>query len=127
MFAGMTTQTTPPAERALRETRVVRGACVNIRPMPDRVSIPAFDPATCNLHNQAGRFSGKPEHFRAVATRHDKRDDTFPASVRLAALRLRLRTCESVTRPISGHLPGNIALLFPEGFVTLLEHSSTQH
>ncbi|MBT3072075.1 IS5/IS1182 family transposase, partial [Rhodomicrobium sp. Az07] len=35
--------------------------------------------------------------FRAVATRYDKRDDNFLASVKLASVRIWLRAYESVT------------------------------
>jgi transposase len=43
------------------------------------------------------RFFNKINHFRAVATRYGKRDDTFLASVKLASLRIWLRTYEPVT------------------------------
>ncbi len=37
-------------------------------------------------------------HFRAIATRNDKRDDNFLASVQLAAIRIWLQNYESVTQ-----------------------------
>jgi transposase len=43
------------------------------------------------------RFFNKLKHFRAVATRYDKRDENFLASVKLASLRIWLRSYESVT------------------------------
>lgn len=102
MFASVTAQTTLLADRAydsdaLREALAARGACANIRPMPNRVNIPAFNPATYKLRNQVERFFNKLKHFRAVATRYDKRDDNFLASVQLASLRIWLRTYESMT------------------------------
>lgn len=45
--------------------------------------------------NAVERFFNKIKHFRAVATRYDKQDDNFLASVKLAALRIWLRTYES--------------------------------
>jgi len=39
----------------------------------------------------------KLNHFRAVATRYDKRDDNFLVSVQLASVRIWLRSYESVT------------------------------
>lgn len=81
----------------LRDSLAVRGAIANIRPMPTRKRAPAFDPVPYRARDQIERFFSKLEHFRAVATRYDKRDDGFLASVKLASLRSWLRTCESVT------------------------------
>jgi transposase len=47
--------------------------------------------------NAVERFFNKIKHFRAVATRYDKRDNNFLASVKLASLRIWLRSYESVT------------------------------
>jgi len=46
--------------------------------------------------NLIERFFNKLKHFRAVATRHDKRDDNFLASIQLASIRIWLRFNESV-------------------------------
>ena len=43
------------------------------------------------------RCFNKLKHFRAVATRYDKRDDNFLASIQLASIRIWLRHNESVT------------------------------
>lgn len=43
------------------------------------------------------RFFSKLKHFRAVATRYDKRADNYLASVQLASIRIWLRHNESVT------------------------------
>ena len=81
----------------LRDSLAERGAVANIRLMPTRKRFPAFDPVLYRQRNQVERFFSKLKHFRAVATRYDKRDDTFLASVQLASLRIWLRTYESVT------------------------------
>lgn len=81
----------------LRDSLAARGAIANIRPMPTRKRVPAFDPILYRARNQIERFFSKLKHFRAVATRYDKRDDNFLASVQLASLRIWLRTYESVT------------------------------
>ena len=81
----------------LRDHLAARGATANIRPMPTRKSFPAFDPVLYRLRNHVERVFSKIKHFRAVATRYDKRDDNFLASVQLASLRIWLRTYESVT------------------------------
>ena len=81
----------------LRDALAERGATANIRLMPTRKRLPAFDPILYRQRNQVERFFSKLKHFRAVATRYDKRDDNFLASVQLASLRIWLRTHESVT------------------------------
>ena len=81
----------------LRDALAARGAVANIRLMPTRKQLPAFDPVRYKQRNQVERFFSKLQHFRAVATRYDKRDDTFLASAQLASIRIWLRTYESVT------------------------------
>ncbi len=102
MFGSVTAGTMLLADRAydsdaLREAFAARGACANIRPMPNRVNVPTFDRTTYRNRNQVERFFSKLKHFRAVATRYDKRDDNYLASVQLASLRIWLRPYESVT------------------------------
>jgi len=74
-----------------------RGATANVRLLKNRLNPPAFDPKTYKLRNVVERFFNKLKHFRAIATRYDKRDDNFIASIMLAAIRIQLRTYESVT------------------------------
>lgn len=81
----------------LRETLSERGAWGNIRLMPNRKNRPAFSAWLYRYRNLVERFFNKLKHFRAVATRYDKRDDNFLASIKLASLRIWLRTYESVT------------------------------
>ena len=82
---------------ALRESLTKRGAWGNIRLMPNRVRLPKFCPDLYKERNYVERFFNKLKHFRAIATRYDKRDDNFMASVQLASLRIWLRSYESVT------------------------------
>jgi transposase len=81
----------------LRNMLANRQAVANIRLMPNRKRRPDFDEELYKKRNHAERFFCKLKHFRAVATRYDKRDDNFLASVQLASLRIWLRTYESVT------------------------------
>ncbi len=81
----------------LRVRLAERGALANIRLMPTRKRLPAFDPILYRERNRVERFFSKIKHFRAIATRYDKRDDNFLASVQLASLRIWLLTYESVT------------------------------
>jgi len=82
---------------ALRERLAKHGAWGNIRLMPNRVRMPKFCPDLYKERNYVERFFNKLKHFRAIATRYDKRDDNFMASVQLASLRIWLRSYESVT------------------------------
>ena len=82
---------------ALREQLAKRGAWGNIRAMPHRVDPPAFSGWLYKQRNAVERFFNKLKHFRAVATRYDKRDDNYLASVKLASLRRWLRFNEPVT------------------------------
>ena len=82
---------------AMRDTLAGRGAWACVKPMPNRRRIPAFSPFLYRYRNLVERFFNKLKHFRAVATRYDKRDDNFLASVQLASIRIWLRHNESVT------------------------------
>lgn len=81
---------------ALRERLAERGAWANIRAMPHRLDPPAFSAWLYRQRNVVERFFNKLKHFRAVATRYDKRDDNYLASVKLASVRIWLRFNESV-------------------------------
>lgn len=82
---------------ALRAKMATRGAWANIRAMPQRRIKPVFSHFLYKYRNLVERFFNKLKHFRAVATRYDKRDDNFLASVQLASIRIWLRHNESVT------------------------------
>jgi transposase len=64
---------------ALRGQMSGRGAWANIRAMPNRVQTFAFSRWLYRQRNAVERFFNKLKHFRAVATRYDKRDDNFLA------------------------------------------------
>lgn len=81
----------------LRDQMAARGAWANIKPMPNRKNVPAFSAFLYRYRNLVERFFNRLKHFRAVATRYDKRDDNFLASVQLASIRIWLRHNESVT------------------------------
>jgi len=80
-----------------RETLAARGAWANIRPMTRRKSKQVFSAYLYRSRNLVERFFNKLKHFRAVATRYDKRADNFLASVQLASIRIWLRANESMT------------------------------
>lgn len=82
---------------AMRARLAARGAWACVKPMPHRKRLPAFSPFLYRYRNLVEHFFNKLKHFRAVATRYDKRDDNFLASVQLASIRIWLRHNESVT------------------------------
>jgi transposase len=76
---------------ALREAMAARGAWANIKPMPNRVNVPAFSAWLYRWRNLVERFFSKLKHFRAVATRFEKYDANYLALVKLAASRIWMR------------------------------------
>ena len=82
---------------ALRLDLATRGARANVRLMPNRVNLPPFNKRLYRQRNLVERFFNKLKHFRAVATRYDKRDDNYLAAVKLAAARIWMRFNESMT------------------------------
>jgi transposase len=82
---------------ALRQDLAERGARANVRLMPHRVTLPPFNKRLYRKRNLVERFFNKLKHFRAVATRYDKRDDNYLAGVMLASARIWMRFNESVT------------------------------
>ena len=82
---------------ALRNSLSRRGAWANVKPMPNRVNIPAFSAFLYRQRNAVERFFNKIKHFRAIATRYDKHADNFLALVKLAAAQIWMRTYESVS------------------------------
>ena len=73
---------------ALRIELDERGACANIKPMPNRVRHPAFDATLYKLRNAVERFFSKIKHYRAIATRYEKHPENYLALIKLAAARL---------------------------------------
>ena len=102
MLDGLDVGATLIADRAydanwLRDAMAERGAWANVRPLSTRKSPFAFSAWVYRQRNAVERFFNKLKHSRAVATRYDKRDDNFLASIQLASIRIWLRTYESVT------------------------------
>jgi transposase len=80
----------------LRQGLAGRGAWANIKPMPRRRNVPAFSAFLYRYRNLVERFFNKLKHFRAVATRYDKRADNYLASIKLASARIWMRFNESM-------------------------------
>ena len=59
--------------------------------MPNRVNALRFSKRLYRKRNLVERFFNKIKHYRAVATRYDKRDDNFLATIKLASIRIWLR------------------------------------
>ncbi len=58
---------------ALREALQARGAWANIKPVAHRIAPPAFSPYLHRYRNPVERFFNKIKHYRAIATRYEKR------------------------------------------------------
>lgn len=67
-----------------------------LKPMPNRKNVPVFSSFLYRYRNLVERFFNKLKHFRAVATRYDKRADNYLAGVKLASARIWMRFNESV-------------------------------
>jgi transposase len=72
----------------LRIDMIKRGVWQNIRPMPNRKQTPLFGAVMYKARNKVENFFNKIKHYRTVATRYDKRDDNFLASVQTLTLQL---------------------------------------
>jgi len=81
---------------ALRQALAERGAWANVKPMKGRKRTLPFSAFLYRERNLVERFFNKLKHFRAVATRYDKRADNFLAGVKLASARIWMRFNESV-------------------------------
>jgi transposase len=82
---------------ALRNAMTARGAWANIKPMPRRINLPAFSPFLYRYRNLVERFFNKLKHFRAIATRYEKHAANYLALIKLAAIRIWIRSYESVS------------------------------
>ena len=101
MLASVGLRCTLLADRAydsnrLRDELAARGATANVKPMKGRLDQLPFDRELYKQRNVVERFFNKLKHFRAIATRYDKRDDNYLASIKLAVIRIQLRHYESV-------------------------------
>lgn len=76
----------------LRNDLAKRGAWANVKPMPNRKTIPAFSAYLYRYRNLVERFFNKLKHFRAIATRYDKHAENYLALVKLAAVRIWIRS-----------------------------------
>jgi transposase len=75
----------------LRHALAERGAWANVKPMPNRINIPAFSRYLYRYRNLVERFFNKLKHFRAIATRYEKHDANYLALVKLASVRIWMR------------------------------------
>jgi transposase len=76
---------------ALRHSLAERGAWANIKPMPNRINVPAFSAFLYRYRNLVERFFNKLKHFRAIATRYEKQAENYLALIKLASARIWMR------------------------------------
>ena len=82
---------------ALREAVADRDAWANIPPKANRKDPICFSKFLYRERNRVERFFNKIKHFRRIATRYDKLAENFLAAIKLAAVRIWLRSYESTT------------------------------
>ncbi len=79
----------------LRDFIRQRGAWANIPPKSNRKNPVGFSAFLYKARNQVERFFNKLKYYRRIATRYDKLGSTYLAMIKLAAIRIRLRSYES--------------------------------
>ncbi|WP_420446895.1 IS5 family transposase [Candidatus Poriferisodalis sp.] len=82
---------------AVRAQIAKAGATANIPPKAHRRQRPPFDPVLYKQRNLIERFFNKLKHYRRIATRYEKTASNFLAFIKLATVRLWLRTYEYTT------------------------------
>ncbi len=68
-----------------------RGAWANVKPMPNRVNIPAFSRYHDRYRNLVGALLQQAPTFPGYATRYEKHDANYLALVKFASLRIWMR------------------------------------
>ncbi len=79
----------------IREKIEAQDAAPNIPDKSNRKERHCFSKVLYKERNKVERFFNKIKHFRRVATRYEKLGDNFLAMVKLAAIRVWLRSIES--------------------------------
>ena len=79
----------------LRAMVFQRGGWANIPPRSNRKNPICFSPHLYRARNVIERFFNKLKYFRRIATRYDKLGSHYLAMVKLAAIRIILRSYES--------------------------------
>lgn len=82
---------------ALREAVFERNAWANIPPKANRKDPICFSKYLYRARNRIERFFNKIKHYRRIATRYDKTAENFLAALKLAAVRIWLRSYESTS------------------------------
>ena len=77
---------------AIRDLAKAKGAWANIPPKSNRKATFAFCKWLYRYRNLVERFFNKLKQFRGIATRYDKRADNFLAAVKLASVRIWIRS-----------------------------------
>jgi transposase len=60
----------------------------NVKPMSQRINVPAFNPFVYRYRNLVERFFNKLKHFRAIGTPYGKHAAEYLALVKLAPIRI---------------------------------------
>jgi transposase len=82
---------------AVREQAQGQGVWANIPPKSNRKGSFVFSAFLYRYRNLVERFFNKLKQFRGIATRYDKNPENFLAAIKLASVRVWLRSYESTT------------------------------
>ncbi len=82
--------------KSLREELAARRIKAVIPPNPTRKHPHRYDKTAYKGRNVIERMFCRLKDFRRIATRYDKRDDNYLASVKLASIRIWMRFNESM-------------------------------
>lgn len=77
---------------AIRKRIEDKGAWANIPAKRNRKKTFPFSKWLYRYRNLVERFFNKLKHFRGIATRYDKNPENFLAAIKLASLRISIRT-----------------------------------
>jgi transposase len=100
LLDGLRPQTIVLADRGydadwIRDFVSDQGAWANIPPKKNRKNPICFSADLYRSRNLVERFFNKIKQYRRIATRYDKLAANYPAFIKLASIRLWIRTYES--------------------------------
>ncbi|MFC3135576.1 IS5 family transposase, partial [Microbaculum marinum] len=82
---------------ALRQQMTAQGGWLCAKPVSYRRRKPPFSRWLYRFRNVVERFFCRLKHYRAIATRYEKHDENYLAIVKLASIRMWIKSYESTS------------------------------
>ncbi|MFC3131973.1 IS5 family transposase, partial [Microbaculum marinum] len=82
---------------ALRQQMTAQGGWLCAKPVSYRRQKPPFSRWLYRFRNVVERFLCRLKHYRAIATRYEKHDENYLAIVKLASIRMWIKSYESTS------------------------------